>query len=52
LNQAALCPKGFDDLQTYYTATHTQQSAEFAQDQANYKRAISACLEAHAYTVK
>ena len=30
----------------------SQQAAEFAQDQANYKRAISACLEAHGYTVR
>ena len=33
-------------------AQQAQQAAEFAQDQANYKRAISACLEAHDYTVK
>ena len=33
-------------------AQQAQQAAEFAQDQANYKRAIGACLEAHDYTVK
>ena len=33
-------------------AQQAQQAAEFAEDQANYKRAISACLEAHGYTVR
>ena len=33
-------------------AYQSQQAADFAQDTANYKRAISACLEAHDYTVK
>ncbi len=33
-------------------AQQSQQAAEFAQDQENYKRAISACLEAHGYTVR
>ena len=34
------------------SSKQSQQAAEFAQDQANYKRAISACLEAHGYTVR
>ncbi len=33
-------------------AQQSQQAAQFAQDQANYTRAISACLEAHGYTVR
>jgi Glycine-zipper domain len=33
-------------------AQQSQQAANMEQDQANYKRAISACLEAHDYTVR
>jgi hypothetical protein len=31
---------------------HSQRAVEFEQDRTNYKRAISACLEAKDYTVK
>lgn len=40
------------DRHAHKQAQQSQQAAEFAQDQANYKRAISACLEAHGYTVR
>jgi hypothetical protein len=33
-------------------AQQAQQAYDLEQDRANYKRAISACLEAHDYTVK
>lgn len=40
------------DIYAARQAQQSQQAIAFEQDQANYKRAISACLEAHDYTVK
>ena len=40
------------ERQAQISAQQAQQAFDLEQDRVNYKRAISACLEAHDYTVK